>query len=79
LNLFASAHGRPLDGRKVGLGEQVATVHLIADFAASEPVLRNAALEGLREIASWDSDAEASPEGYKRIARAATEALERLK
>jgi hypothetical protein len=37
LALFATAHGRPVDERDhVGIGEQVASIHLIADFAASE-------------------------------------------
>ena len=61
LNLFATAHGRPVDGRKfVGVGEQIATIHLIADFAASEKLLKNAARNGLQEFASWDSGLDAS-------------------
>lgn len=55
VNLFAAAHGRPVDGREsIGVGEQIATIHLIADFAAEEGVLRQAAAAGLRELASWD-------------------------
>ena len=56
LNLFALAHGRPVDGRdRVGLGEQIATVHLIADFAKKEQLVRNAAKEGLRHLTTWAS------------------------
>ncbi|WP_156364792.1 hypothetical protein [Aeromicrobium sp. Leaf245] len=36
------------------MGEQVATIHLIADFALKEPVLLNAAVAGLRNLESWD-------------------------
>lgn len=54
LNLFAVAHGRPADGRTgVGLGEQVATVHLIADFAVKEKLVREAARAGLAQLANW--------------------------
>ncbi|WP_458115151.1 hypothetical protein [Arthrobacter sp. D2-10] len=54
VSLFAAAHGRPSDGRDgVGVGEQIATIHLIADFAVKEDVLKNAAREGLREISTW--------------------------
>ena len=53
LSLFALAHGRLDSGRAVGVGEQIATVHLIADFAAQEKVVRNAAREGLRHLTSW--------------------------
>ena len=61
LNLFATAHGRPVDGRDgVGVGEQIATIHLIADFAASESLVRNAAREGLRELATWGKSVDAS-------------------
>jgi hypothetical protein len=74
LNLFATAHGRPVDGReKVGVGEQIATVHLIADFAAREGLLKNAAREGLKDFATWGTTAEA-----KKVADAASEALKRL-
>ncbi|MFD1860715.1 hypothetical protein EHW97_11265 [Aeromicrobium camelliae] len=63
LDLFATAHGRPTDGREaVGVGEQVATVHLIADFAAEEDMLKNAAREGLKELATWGSGLDASIE-----------------
>ncbi|MEU0265754.1 hypothetical protein [Nocardioides sp. NPDC006303] len=61
LSLFATAHGRPIDGRDgVGVGEQVATIHLIADFAASESLLRNAAREGLTDFATWGDGIEAT-------------------
>lgn len=70
LSLFATAHGRPTDGRDhVGVGEQVASIHLIADFAASETVLRNAAREGLEYLRAWDN---------AKIAQAAETALRRL-
>lgn len=63
LNLFATAHGRPVDGRDgTGVGEQIATVHLIADFAASEKLVRNAAREGLRHITTWEKGLDASVE-----------------
>jgi hypothetical protein len=63
LNLFATAHGRPVDGRDgVGVGEQIATIHLIADFAAKEDMLKNAAREGLEEFATWGSGLDASIE-----------------
>ena len=63
LNLFATAHGRPVDGRDgVGVGEQIATIHWIADFAASESLVRNAAREGLRELATWGQSVDASAE-----------------
>jgi hypothetical protein len=55
LALFSLAHGRLDSGRTVGVGEQVATIHLIADFALREKVVRNAAREGLRYLASWRS------------------------
>lgn len=63
VNLFASAHGRPLDGRQkpIGVGEQVATIHLIADFAAREKVLINAAIAGLRNLETWDRTLPAKP------------------
>ncbi len=55
LKLFAVAHGRPTDGRdSVGIGEQVATVHLIADYAVKEDLVRNAAKAGLTELSKWD-------------------------
>lgn len=53
LSLFSLAHGRPEGGRTVGVGEQIATIHLIADFAAREKVVRNAAREGLQHLTSW--------------------------
>jgi len=57
LTLFALAHGRPIDGRDgVGVGEQVATVQLIADFARREKLLRGAASGGLSYLAGWDED-----------------------
>lgn len=57
VTLFASAHGRPLGDRSepIGVGEQVATINLIADFALRERVLINAAVAGLRNIEAWDS------------------------
>ncbi|MEH3068315.1 MAG: hypothetical protein PGN15_09780 [Aeromicrobium erythreum] len=62
VSLFATAHGRPIEERPhpVGVGEQVATIHLIADFAMKEPVLVNAAVAGLRNLASWDDPATAA-------------------
>lgn len=63
LTLFATAHGRPTDGRdEVGVGEQIATLNLIADFAAKEPVMRNAAVEGLKYFSTWDKGLDASVE-----------------
>ena len=54
LSLFATAHGRPSDGRtEVGIAEQVACIHLIADFAAKEELVRRAAYEGLHELSTW--------------------------
>ena len=50
------------DGVGVGVGEQIATIHLIADFAASESLVRNAAREGLRELATWGQSVDASAE-----------------
>ncbi len=63
VSLFAAAHGRPTDGRDgaIGVGEQVATIHLIADFAAKEGVLVNAAIAGLRNIETWDTHLPADP------------------
>jgi hypothetical protein len=61
LTLFATAHGRPTDGRDaVGLGEQIATLNLIADFAVKEPLMRNAAVAGLKHFSTWNEDADAS-------------------
>ncbi|WP_205471327.1 hypothetical protein [Nocardioides sp. SYSU D00038] len=63
LNLFATAHGRPVDGRDgVGVGEQVATLHLIADFASKESLVRNAAIEGLRHFTTWGTGVEVRAE-----------------
>lgn len=59
LTFFATAHGRPTDGRDgVGAGEQVATVHLIADFAIREKLVREAARAGLGYIAAWSAPVE---------------------
>ena len=55
LALFSLAHGRLDSGRRVGIGEQVATIHLIADFAVKEKVVLNAAREGLAHLAEWDA------------------------
>ena len=55
LTLFAAAHGRPADREHVGVGEQIATIHLIADFAEKEPVLRNAARAGLSDLTTWEA------------------------
>jgi hypothetical protein len=77
LNLFATANGRPVDGRQaVGRAEQVATVHLIADFACSDKLLRNATLEGLKDLGAWDKDS--SGESELAVASAAREALKRM-
>jgi ABC-type branched-subunit amino acid transport system substrate-binding protein len=55
LTLFATAHSRPTDGRDgAGVGEQIATIHLIADFAKRERLVRNAAKAGLTYFAKWD-------------------------
>lgn len=55
LTLFATAHGRPTDGRDgVGAGEQVATLSLIADFALKESLVREAAIQGLKHFSTWD-------------------------
>lgn len=90
LNLFATAHGRPVDGRDfVGVGEQIATLHLIADFAKDEPLLRHAAVEGLRHFTTWGKRPKALPgdlepcthrgiTGEEMIASAASKALKRL-
>jgi hypothetical protein len=62
LVLFSTAHGRPADGREhVGLGEQIATVQLIADFARKERLVENAARAGLAELAAWDRPQEIEP------------------
>jgi hypothetical protein len=86
LNLFANAHGRPVDGRDhVGVGEQIATLQLIADFAASEKLLRNAAQAGLQYVATWGPAVEASAgentasPSQKKIADTAKAALDRLR
>lgn len=73
LTLFAAAHGRPAGREVIGIGEQVATVHLIADFAKDEKVLRNAARAGLTELSSWSGT-----DQHGKIAEAAKVALERL-
>ena len=74
LALFATAHGRPVDERDhVGIGEQVASIHLIADFAASEKLLRNAAREGLKDLLAWEGSA-----NHDKVAHAAKTALHRL-
>lgn len=75
LSLFATAHARPADGRnKIGLGEQIATIHLIADFAKKDRLLKNAAVEGLRYFSTWDTEAD----GYREISDAAKKALLQL-
>lgn len=44
LELLAVAHGRPRDGReRVGVSEQVAAVHLVAEFGSDHRWLRMAA------------------------------------
>lgn len=85
LNLFATAHGRPVDGRdSVGFSEQVATIYLIADFAASETLLVNAAREGLKDFAAWDQEVDGPTESIlpsvsqRKIAQAARDALKSL-
>jgi hypothetical protein len=75
LLLFAAAHGRPVDRADIGVGEQVATIHLIADFAAKEKLLKNAASAGLRDLTSW---AGAGTSGSTKVAEAAKAALKRL-
>lgn len=78
LTLFATAHGRPVDGRaNVGVGEQVASVHLIADFAKQEnKLLKNAACEGLAYLATWEQDIES--EEKRTIGAAARQAKARF-
>lgn len=56
LSLFSLAHGRLDSGRAVGVGEQIATVHLIADFAVGEKTVRNAAREGLAYLTTWGAE-----------------------
>jgi hypothetical protein len=74
LALFATAHGRPVDERDhVGIGEQVASICLIADFAASEKLLRNTAREGLKDLLAWEGSA-----NHDKVAHAAKTALHRL-
>ena len=54
LELIAVAHGRPRDGRgHVGISEQVAAVHLVAEFGAAHSWLREAATESLASFATW--------------------------
>ncbi|MDS2173828.1 hypothetical protein Q7C18_14065 [Nesterenkonia sp. CL21] len=74
LSLFASAHGRPQGRDAIGIGEQVAAVHLIADFAAKDKMLRSAAREGLQDLSSWTGN-----ERSEKIASSATAALGRLR
>ena len=56
LQLFAAAHGRPADRSVIGLSEQVAAVHLIAEFGDSYEWLRRPAVEGLRSMEGWVAD-----------------------
>lgn len=74
LSLFANANGRPTDGRdEVGVPEQVATVHLIADFARREADLYYAAHAGLKQLVGWGAHPSGAP-----VAEAAKSALDRL-
>jgi len=75
LTLFATANGRPADGREgVGVAEQVACIHLIADFSRKEPLVREAARAGLTNFSTWAGDPLTGA-----ISAAATTALTRLK
>lgn len=75
LTLFATAHGRPTDGReRVGVGEQIATLNLIADFAVKEPMVRHAATEGLKHFTTWDKSLDDS--GDEIVSRPEQEAVE---
>jgi hypothetical protein len=76
LSLFAAAHGRPLgrDGT-IGIGEQIATIYLIGDFAVPEKFLHNAAKEGLRELTTWGANGNSQS---AQVAEAAKSVLARL-
>lgn len=73
LTLFATAHGRPVDREHVGVGEQVATIHLIADFASTDKMLLNAARAGLGDLTGWSGTEES-----EKIANAAKVAVARM-
>lgn len=73
LELIAVAHGRPRDGReRVGISEQVAAVHLVAEFGAEHSWLRGAATESLVSFPTW------LPEGNVVLYQAVEAGLRRL-
>ena len=89
LRMIAIAHDHPADGRThTAIFEQIAAVHLIADLAAQEPVLRNAALADSRGLAEWTAtessvhsiaDGPSREQVFKRtLGEAAQSALQRL-
>lgn len=69
----ASGSGPVKPGTHIDLARQLATVHLLADFAKREKTLRNAAKSGLTEISGWDKS-----DSHIKMADAAKEGLERL-
>lgn len=74
LELLAVAHGRPRDGREgVGVSEQVAAVHLVAEFGSDHSWLRMAATKGVASMATWLNE-----ESDPALQEAVHEALTRL-
>ena len=70
------AHARARDRQAVGTAEQIAGIHLLADFGRSEKHLRNAALAALQEIDHFTS---ASKEDHvQRVNRAVLDAVARF-
>lgn len=72
--IVMTAHARDEVRESVGIAEQIAAIHLLADFGSTEKHLRNAAQAALREISLYTSSID--DETSRRASAAATEALE---
>lgn len=77
LKVSARAHGYADDRGKVGIGEQVAAVYLLADLANRDVWLRHAAIQQLKEVELWA--AESMSDARSRISEAVKEAQKLIK
>ena len=70
------AHARAKDRDGVGTAEQIAGIHLLADFGSSERHLRTAAEAALREIGAYTANS--SNEAVQRVNRQVDIALSKF-
>ncbi|TDC23186.1 hypothetical protein [Kribbella albertanoniae] len=71
------AHGRPTDGRDVGVTEQVAYIHLLGALGRRHKWLKPAARAALEDFSKWDAHDSAS-KIHRQIAAAGLAALKDL-